>query len=230
MSKEKLLNTLKGHLIVSCQALEDEPLHSSFIMSKMSLAAKMGGAVAIRANGVEDIEAIGQEVDLPIIGIIKKEYSDSLVYITPTIKEIDALASTKVNIIAMDATLRSRPQDESLEGIVAYAKEKYPSILLMADCSTVEEVIHANALGFDIVATTLVGYTQQSQGDSITQDDCKLLKKIVEANEHAFLVAEGNISSPEQAKDVLKYGADAVVVGGMISRPQLITKKFVEAL
>ena len=101
------MKEIQNNLIVSCQALEDEPLHSSYIMSKMALAAKMGGAKGIRANSVEDIRAIKKEVDLPIIGIIKKDYDGTDIYITTTMKEVDALVEVGVDIIAMDATSNS---------------------------------------------------------------------------------------------------------------------------
>ena len=102
------LEKLRGKLIVSCQALDDEPLHSSFIMGKMALAAKIGGASGIRAQSVEDIKEIQKQVDLPIIGIIKKNYPDSEVYITPTKKEIEELIDSKCEIIALDATNRNK--------------------------------------------------------------------------------------------------------------------------
>jgi N-acylglucosamine-6-phosphate 2-epimerase len=89
-----MLETIHKHLIVSCQALEDEPLHSSFIMSRMAVAAKQGGAAGIRANSTEDIQEIKKAVDLPVIGIIKKDYPGFDVYITPTMKEVDALVKT----------------------------------------------------------------------------------------------------------------------------------------
>lgn len=230
MLSEDIKKYLSKGLIVSCQALADEPLHSSFIMSKMALAAKQGGARAIRANGIEDIIEIKQEVDLPIIGIIKKIYDSSDVYITPTIKEIDDLARIKVDIIALDATNRTRPNDETLSQIVTYTKTKYPDIILMADCSCIEDIIQANILNFDIVATTLVGYTKETQGNSISANEFKLLKEMIAHNEKALFVVEGNIMTPEQANQALLFGADTVVVGGMITRPQLITKRFVEAL
>ena len=113
--KKEILERIKGGLIVSCQALPEEPLHSSYIMSRMAYAAMEGGAVGIRANSVADIREIKKTVDLPVIGIIKKVYADSSVYITPTMEEIDALAACGADIIATDGTLRMRPQGESLE-------------------------------------------------------------------------------------------------------------------
>src|SRR5699024_10467870 len=150
-------------LIVSCQALEDEPLHSSFIMGRMALAAKQGGAKGIRANSVEDIQKIKQNVDLPIIGIVKRDYEDAEVYITATMKEIDELVTEGVDVIALDATSSSRPKNESLNDFYDDIRNKYPDQLLMADCSTVSEAIYAAELGFDYIGTTLVGYTKQSK-------------------------------------------------------------------
>lgn len=223
------IEDVKGGLIVSCQALADEPLHSSFIMGRMALAAKMAGAVGIRANTVEDIEEIKKNVDLPIIGIIKQVYDDSNVYISPTMDEIDKLVETNVEIIATDATDRPRPNGESLDEFYKKIREKYPDILLMADCSTVEEALHADELGFDFIGTTMVGYTEESKGLKIDEDDFKILREIVEKSDHP-VIAEGNIDVPEKARRVLELGAYTVVVGGAITRPQNIAKKFVDEI
>lgn len=223
------IEDVKGGLIVSCQALADEPLHSSFIMGRMALAAKMAGAVGIRANTVEDIEEIKKNVDLPIIGIIKQVYDDSNVYISPTMDEIDKLVETNVEIIATDATDRPRPNGESLDEFYKKIREKYPDIVLMADCSTVEEALHADELGFDFVGTTMVGYTEESKGLKIDEDDFKILREIVEKSDHP-VIAEGNIDVPEKARRVLELGAYTVVVGGAITRPQNIAKKFVDEI
>ena len=153
------ISSIKGKLIVSCQALPDEPLHSSFIMGKMAKAAKQGGAKGIRANTSEDIKEIKNEVDLPVIGIVKKDYEDSKVYITPTMKEVDDLISSKAEIIAMDATKDLRPGGIGIDEFFKEVKKKYPNQLFMADCSTVDEAINADKLGFDFIGTTLVGYT-----------------------------------------------------------------------
>lgn len=228
MMNEKVEN-LKGKLIVSCQALPHEPLHSSFIMGRMALAAKEGGAQGIRANTKEDIKEIMTQVDLPIIGIVKRDYEDSDVYITPTMKEIEELMEVKPEIIAMDATIQKRPNGVTLDEFFAQIKEKYPDQLLMADCSTVEEALHADELGFDFIGTTMVGYTEQSKGDKIEENDFEILRKIV-ANVKHKVIAEGNINTPEKAKRVLELGAFSVVVGSIITRPQLITKSFVEGI
>lgn len=220
---------LKGKLIVSCQALPHEPLHSSFIMGRMALAAKEGGASGIRANTKEDIAEIQAQVDLPVIAIVKRDYEDCDVYITPTMKEIDELIEVKPEIIAMDATIDKRPGGQSLDEFFTQVKEKYPNQLFMADCSTVEEALHADALGFDFIGTTMVGYTKQSKGLKIEENDFQILREIVAQVKHP-VIAEGNINTPEKAKRVIELGAFSVVVGSIITRPQLITKSFADVL
>lgn len=225
----ELLDTLRGKLIVSCQALPDEPLHSSFIMSKMALAAQEGGASGIRANSVSDIRAIKTETNLPIIGIIKKNYGDNPVYITATMEEVDALIAEKVEIIAIAATDDVRPDGQTLATFFGKVKEKYPNQLFMADVSTLAEAITAEQLGFDIVAPTLLGYTKQTAGKTIDQDDFAELKKMLH-HLTVPIIAEGGVITPEIAKQVLSLGVLAVVVGGAITRPQQITARFVKKI
>lgn len=224
-----MLEDIKNHLIVSCQALEYEPLHSSFIMSKMALAAYQGGAKGIRANTIEDIQAIKKEVDLPIIGIIKQEYEGSVVFITPTIKEVDALVKEGVDIIAMDATIRERPHHIYLDDFFKEIRKKYPNQKFMADCSTIEEAIHADELGFDFIGTTMVGYTKESKGLKIEENDFEIIRTIIQKVKHS-VIAEGNIDTPQKAKRVLELGCYSVVVGSIITRPQLITKRFTDIM
>lgn len=204
-------------LIVSCQALDHEPLHSSYIMSRMAVAAKEGGAIGIRANSVADIKAIKEEVDLPVIGIIKIDYDGMIPYITPTMKEVDELVELGVDVIALDATIN---QD------VEFIKEvlnKYPEQKFMADISTIEEGLRADELGFYCVGTTLVGYTEHSKGINNFDVLDELIKKC-----KCKVIAEGNFDTPEKARKALENGAYSVVVGGAITRPQQITKKFNE--
>ena len=220
---------VKNKLIVSCQALEDEPLHSSFIMGKMALAAKMGGAAAIRANTVSDIEEIRKNVDLPIIGIIKKDYDNSEIFITPSMDEVDQLAKINCDVIAVDATDRKRPDHANLTEFYNDIRSKYPDIKLMADCSTIEEARLADKLGFDYIGTTLVGYTPESKELKIGANDFEIIRNIIDQCDHP-VIAEGNIDTPEKAKRVLELGAFTVVVGGAITRPQNITKKFADEI
>ncbi len=220
-----VLEKINKALIVSCQALEDEPLHGSRMMSKMALAAEQGGASGIRANTVQDIQAIKKEVDLPIIGIIKKDFTDSDVFITPTIDEVDALYREGVDIIALDATNQKRPDGKSFKAFFSEVKATYPDQLFMADISTLEEAIHAEEAGVDIVASTLAGYTPYSK-------DTVPMNLVTELLEHLSIpvIAEGNFDSPEKVKKALQLGAHAVVVGSAITRPQCITEKFSQAV
>ena len=227
MKKADILNAIKGRLIVSCQALDNEPLHSSFIMARMAAAALEGGAGGIRANSPEDVAEIKKTVDLPVIGLFKKEYLDSDVYITPTMVEIEKMAECGSDIIAMDATNRLHPNDQSLEDVFKKAKASFPNMIFMADCSTYEECIHAQKLGFDIVGTTMRSYTAETQG--VTIPDFELFKALKENLKVPF-IAEGGIWSPSEAKKAIECGAWAVVVGSAITRPQLITRRYADAV
>lgn len=220
-----MLDGVKGNLIVSCQALADEPLHSSFIMGRMAIAAKEGGAVAIRSQGVSDINEIKEVTKLPIIGIIKRNYDDSEIYITPTRKEVDELLETGCEMIALDATKRRRPNNENIKDLVdaIHAKGK----LTMADVSTLEEGIEAEKIGFDCISTTLSGYTPYSkQSNSV---DFELLEELVKTVKIP-VICEGRINTPEELKKAFDLGAYSAVVGGAITRPQQITKRFTDIL
>ena len=222
-----VLKLIRGGLIVSCQALEDEPLHSSYIMSRMAYAAKEGGAVGIRANSVEDITEIRKIVDLPMIGIIKKVYEGSDVYITPTMKEVDALAACGVDIIASDCTKRARPDGKTLDEFFKEVRAKYPNQLFMADCSSYEEGIHAAEIGFDLIGTTMNGYTEYTKGAQLPNLD--LMKRLAETCGKP-VIAEGGIWTPQQLKAALDTGVLAAVVGTAITRPREITKHFITAI
>lgn len=225
-SSVEVLDKLKGGLIVSCQALEDEPLYSSEIMMRMAEAAKIGGAVGIRANTPQDCLEIKKNVDLPLISIYKKVYGDNEVYITPTIEEVKALLNVNSEIIAVDATARKRPDGKSLEEFFKEIRKIYNG-LIMADISNYEEAVEAERIGFDIVSTTLSGYTDYTLDNP--KPDIELIAKLAEKIKIPVL-AEGNVETPSAAADCLRAGAWCVVVGGAITRPQLITKKFTDAI
>ncbi|KIL43064.1 N-acetylmannosamine-6-phosphate 2-epimerase [Jeotgalibacillus campisalis] len=224
-----MLNNIKKGLVVSCQALEDEPLFGSEIMKRMADAAARGGASAIRANGTADIGAIKQYIDLPVIGLIKQEYSDSDVYITPTFSEVEALVQSGADMIALDATNRVRPDSFSLSALMRKITAAFPDQKWMADCATVEECKEAQQLGFHCVGTTLYGYTNETKGRKLYDHDLQFLKEVINAVDLP-VIAEGNILTPEMAARALQVGAHAVVVGGAITRPQQITARFVEEI
>ena len=227
--KRNNVESVHKKLIVSCQALPHEPLHSSYIMGRMAVAAKEGGAAGIRANTREDIAEIRKQVDLPVIGIVKRDYPDSSVFITPTMKEVEELVETGTEIIAVDATCRVRPEGKTLDEFYRAVRAAWPEQLLMADCSTLEEALHADELGFDFIGTTLVGYTEESRELRIEDNDFELIREILSRVSHR-VIAEGNIDTPEKVRRVMDLGVYSVVVGSAITRPQLITRTFVKAL
>ena len=224
---EEIKQALQHKLVVSCQALPEEPLHSPYIMGRMAYAAMLGGASGIRANSVADIKEIKTVVNLPIIGIIKQVYDNCPVFITPTEKEIDALVAEGVDIIALDATHRPRPDGKTLTRLFQTIRAKYPNQLFMADCATLEDGIIAEQLGFDFIGTTLSGYTADTKGKalpdfSLVADYVKQLKTPI--------IAEGGISTPDELKKMFELGIFSAVVGSAITRPMEITKKFTDVL
>ncbi|WP_071459189.1 N-acetylmannosamine-6-phosphate 2-epimerase [Bacillus massilinigeriensis] len=226
-NKNNVLEQLNGKLIVSCQALPEEPLHSPFIMGRMAYAAMLGGAGGIRANSIEDIKEIKGTVDLPIIGIIKQVYRGSDVFITPTMKEIELLINEKVDIIALDATKRVRPDGKSISEVFPIIRDSFPNQIFMADCSTLEEAEEAFKLGFDCLATTLSGYTAYTEDRKLP--DFELMESMVNAFDIP-VIAEGGIWTPEDLGKAFSIGIHSAVVGSAITRPMEITKKFISAI
>jgi glucokinase len=215
---------MKKGLIVSCQALEDEPLHGGDTMRKMALSAQISGAVAIRTNGVADIRSIKQAVDIPVIGLIKRTIIGSSIFITPTLDEVHAIIEAGADIVALDVTHREG-RLELVSELIDYAHQA--GVAVMADISTVEEGIAAEQLGVDYIGTTLSGYTPYSpQRD---EPDFELVQKLSKQVK-CPIIAEGRIWTPDDAAKAMQSGASYVVVGSAITRPQLITARYVEKL
>lgn len=219
---------IRHGLIVSCQALADEPLHSAYIMGRMAVAAQEGGACAIRANGADDVKAIREATGLPVIGLVKRDYEDSEIYITATRREVDELVAVGADMIALDATNRPRPGGETLPELIAYIRSQ--GVLVMADISTLEEAVAAAEAGADCISTTLSGYTPYSP--KLEGPDLELVSEAVKALALTGVpvIAEGRIWDPREAAQALQAGAYAVVVGSAISRPQLIARRFADAV
>lgn len=226
MNISPLFLKMQHGLIVSCQALEDEPLHGAQIMAAMARAAVQGGAVGIRANGPEDISAIRAEVGVPVIGLYKVQVAGYEPYITPTLEQALAVAGAGADIVALDATLRPHPDGQDAAGLIKLVREATGKPVL-ADVATYEEGVAAWKAGAEAVSTTLSGYTPQSSAQA--GPDFDLLQRLVKTLPIP-VIAEGRIATPEQAAEAFAMGAFAVVVGGAITRPQLITQGFVQAI
>lgn len=195
-------------------------------MAKMAQAAKDGGAKAIRSNSAVDVAAIKRQTGLPIIGLVKRDYPDSEIYITATLKEVKELLAVEADVIALDATYRKRPNGETLKDLVNYIHE-HSNTLVMADIANVRDAEYAMDCGADMVSTTLSGYTNDSPKQ--LDPDFELVEQLSKLLP-VPVIAEGRIQTPEQARKMLELGAWSIVVGGAITRPQLITKTFAERI
>lgn len=222
------LNRIKGTVVVSVQAMPSEPLYLEKCMVAMMKSVVTGGAGALRVAGARDVKNAKRLFDVPVIGLTKpnvipKNWKE-IVYITPTIKEVIELVEAGADIIALDGTQRKRPNNEKLQDLIKYIhiNKKFA----MADISTLEEGIKAQEAGADILSTTLAGYTLESANSPIKEPDFELLKNLVEQT-NLPVVLEGRIWEPEQVDKAFELGAHCVVIGSAITRPQLITKRFV---
>jgi len=223
---QAFVEQVSGGMIVSCQALPHEPLFGAEIMARMALAAQQGGAVGIRANTPSDIRAIRNTVALPIVGLYKVELPGYEVYITPTVTAACEVAAAGADVIAVDATARPRPDFDHLRDFIA-AIHDATGLPILADISTFEEGLAAEAAGADIISTTLSGYTHYSPAPD--GPDIALVATLRKALATPLL-AEGRYHTPEQVTEALKAGATCVVVGGAITRPQEITRRFLRAI
>ena len=223
---EAFVNRARGRLIVSCQAQPHEPLYGADIMARMAIAAEQGGAAAIRANTPVDIRAIRAAVRLPIIGLYKVDLPGYDVYITPRVEDACAVSEAGADVIALEATARPRPEYDSLAAFVA-AIHAATGLPVLADISTYAEAIAAEAAGVDLVSTTMSGYTPYSA--LLDGPDIDLVAALSAALT-VPLLAEGRYHTPAQVQAALKAGAVSVVVGGAITRPQEITRRFVKAI
>ena len=224
-----MIKKLKNKIIISCQAMPSEPLYREECMTAMIKSVLNGGAQGLRVAGVRDVKIAKAISDVPVIGLTKPDVIPKnwkeIVYITPTLKDVVDLIQAGADIVAFDGTSRPRPKC-TLEEIIKYIKINRRKS--MADISTLEEGINCANLGVDILSTTLSGYTTQSpiEGDG---PDFKLLEALVKETDKPVIL-EGRIWEPEQINRAFELGAHAVVIGSAITRPQLITKRFINGL
>ncbi len=223
---DRRVTSLAGGVIVSCQAGRGDALYGPALMAAMARAAVAGGAVAIRANGPDDIAAIRKAVDVPIIGIWKVDVPGHGIWITPALEHARAVAEAGASIIALDATSRARPDGLGARELIDQVHSEI-GLPVMADIASLEEALAAQDAGADLVATTLAGYTDV---EATTDGPDLSLVANVAPRLRVPLVAEGRISTPEQAAAAIALGAYAVVVGQAITRPEWITAQFVAAL
>lgn len=222
-----IVDYLKGKVIISVQAMPDEPLYKEECLTAMMQSVVNGGAKGLRLAGGRDVKNAKRLFNVPVIGLTKPDKLPAnwkeVVYITPTLKEVRELVEAGADIIATDATLRKRPK-ESLEEMLAFIKQN--NKLAMADISNFEEGMNAAKLGFDFISTTLSGYTQNSD---CTQNgpDFKLLEQLVK-NTNCPIILEGRVWEPSEVDKSFELGAHCVVIGSAVTRPQLITKRFCE--
>jgi N-acylglucosamine-6-phosphate 2-epimerase len=217
-----IFKQFKGGLVVSCQATEGTPMNTPEFISAQALTVEMAGAKAIRAQGIENVTRVVNTVKVPVIGLVKNFTSDSDVYITPTVEDVLALVKAGADIVAVDATQRSRFGGVTLEEFFTGIR-KHTNIPLLADVDSIENAINAEALGFDAIATTLNGYTEIP---STGLPNIDLVLEIAKAIKIP-LIAEGGFANPVQVKNAISNGAWAVCVGTAITNPYLLTKHFV---
>jgi len=219
--------TLKGNLIVSCQAEGDSPFNSPEGVTMFAKAAIIGGAAAIRSEGIAKTKMIVEQTNVPVIGLVKSKFEDGSVRITGNFKDVEDLISIGTHIIAIDGTFRKR---ENLSGpdFISAVKSKF-NCLIMADIAKLDEAISCEEAGADLISTTLNGYTPETISDKIKEPNYDLVNQLVKRIKIP-VVAEGRINTPYAAKKMVELGAYAVVVGTAITRPHIITSWYVDAI
>lgn len=217
-----VFDQFKGGLVVSCQATEGTPMNTPQFIAAQAMTVEQAGAKAIRAQGIENVALVVKSVKVPVIGLVKSFTLDSDVYITPTVKDVLALVEAGADIVAVDATQRSRLGGVTLEQFYAEVR-KHTDVPLLADVDSLENAVNAEALGFDAIATTLNGYTDIPTTGLPNIDLVLQIAKSIKVP----LVAEGGFANPTHVRNAIENGAWAVCVGTAITNPYLLTKHFV---
>lgn len=219
---------LRGRLVVSCQAPPGSPLRRPDVLAALAAAAEQGGAGAIRAEGAEAIAAIRAAVDVPIIGLRKREVPGSPVYITPAVEDAVAMRDAGADVVAVDATRRERPGGEGPDAFLARLREALgPDVEILADVDDLAAGAAAAEAGASAVATTLSGYTD-GNGAADGGPDLRLVGALV-ARVDVPVVAEGRYASPADVAAAFAAGAWAVVVGTAITDALALTRRFAAA-
>ena len=229
-SLNEILELIKGSIIVSCQALPHEPMYCEemSLMPYFAKAAQQAGSKVIRTSSVRDVIAIKEKTGMPVIGLIKREYPGYTGRITMTMREVDECMEAMADIVSIDCTFNERADGLTPPEFLKQVKAKYPNIIIMADCATLEEAVAAYEAGADLVGSTMNGYTPQTKHCK-GEPNYELVKEMVAALP-CPVIAERRVHTPEQARKMLEIGAWAVVVGGAITRPLEIANRFMAAV
>jgi putative N-acetylmannosamine-6-phosphate epimerase len=219
------INRIKERLVVSCQASQGDPLEDTDAIRRIALAAVNGGAAGLRINSAQHIAAIRRHTSLPIIGI-RKIYIQGRLRITPDFESAAELAAAGASIIALDCTNREWPAGDPWRVCIERIHREL-NLPVMADIATLEEGLQAAENGADIIGTTLYGYTDETKGN--TAFNWSLLAELIRQTNRP-IIAEGHLSTPEDARRVIQNGAWSVVVGSAITRPGEITARYVKAI
>jgi N-acylglucosamine-6-phosphate 2-epimerase len=223
MANKRVSDQFCNGLIVSCQAAPGSPLYGTEPMARMAQAAVAGGAVSVRVRGVADVEAVKKVVNVPVIGLTKRGATG--VYITPYLSDAVDLERAGADVVAVDATLRPRPDSAPMEEFLRKLKHVV-GVPILADVDSVEAGVRAANAGADLIATTLAGYTA---GDSPEEPDFSILEALV-ARVSVPVIAEGRYRTEAHVRRALSLGAHAVVVGGAITDPIAITRRLVRVI
>ena len=227
--KRAILDSMKGGLVVSCQVQHDDPTYSMDFVVKMAVAAQWGGAVGIRANSPDQIREIRKNVTLPIIGLYKIWHDDTDVFITPTLEAAKQVWEAGADIIALDCTNQITHEGKPAYELLPIVKKEIPEAIIFADVSNYEEAKRAVEMGADIVGPTLYGYTEETK--HIESPDLREFARMCrDFGDQVCMMMEGHVYTPEDAMKCIYLGAHSVVVGSAITRPHLITKRFVDLL
>ncbi|MDF2682957.1 MAG: N-acetylmannosamine-6-phosphate 2-epimerase [Brevibacillus sp.] len=225
---------MKRGLVVSCQAVEGDPFYGPMNIARMALAAEIGGAVGLRINSTENIVEVKKTVSIPVIGIVKKRYENSLAYITPTLYEVEEVVEAGAEMVCIDGTSSLKPDGKSTAEFIDAIKKRFP-VPVMTDVSNAEEGLTAWNAGADMIATTLAGYEHYlknpvyNPADNFKAPDFEIIISLAEKVKIP-VYAEGRFWTPEDVVKAMKLGAHSVVVGSAITRPQLITKRMTLAI
>ena len=227
----ELIENLRNKIIVSVQAQDNEPLNKPEHLLAVSQSVINGGACGLRLCGIKNINHIKKNISVPIIGLTKLEPTPinwlEKVYITATLNDIKELLSTNIDFIAIDGTKRPRADNSTLKDQINLIKKE--GKIVVCDIATVEEGINCFELGADLISTTLSGYTKETRYKVNEGPDFELLSELL-GESPVPVIMEGRIWDPEEVKEAFDIGAHAVVIGTAITRPHLITKRFISAV